>query len=245
MKLHELASGNVSKKYMLQIHIPLMILLYFGLLAISSLTFPGYTITHYYISNMGSPYLNPDGWIIWSIAHGFYGLFMIPAVQYTHHTIKAKLDTSTSRDTQTSTDDSKFNQKLLTLGRLLLIISAIGWLLMCFVPQYKGWGTAHAINAVLLLGGYYFGILFITWLVNRAKIISKKIIRAILFFWVFAPCAILITQLIRIGLGIPIIDSTNNNSLWFINVSTWEWMMLFTIYMAFIILIAGLKESTN
>jgi hypothetical protein len=245
MKFHDLANGNVSKKHMLQIHIPLMILLYFGLLAISSITFPGFTITHYYISNMGNPYLNPDGWIIWSIAHGFYGIFMIPAVQYTHRTIRKQLKPIGSESSQASIRNDQCNQKLLALGRLLLTISAIGWLLMCFIPQYKGWGTAHAINAVLLLGGYYFGILTTTWLVNRVKIVSRKTTKLILFLWIFAPCAILLTQIIRIALGIPMNDSTNNESLWYINVSTWEWMMLFSIFTSFIVLIAGLKESTS
>lgn len=224
---------NWSSKFVHFVYIPIWIASYFIPLFISSLTVPTYTMATEYISNYGSPYGNPDGWVIWSVAHLLNGALMIPMVYYISLHRGAIFDTTHPRF-----------ERLFKFGRLMMYTSAVGWIFMFVFPQYHGlfWNFMHGLNAVMLLGGEYLGLIFWGFLHLKAKQVKRSgKALAILFGW-FAPAGFLLFQSMRLILGIPF-DTPERDLLWIFTIPTWEWALMIGGFAAVIEMICMISDQ--
>jgi hypothetical protein len=230
-------SGNYSRNFMQFFMIPGLIIGYFGALLIAARTFPEYSISTHYISNMGNPYLNPAGWIIWSIGHLIKGLFMVVLVGYGYTRLEKVVDKPILAQA-----------RALSLGRILLYISAIGWMFMCFFPQYHGvfWEIMHAINAVMLLGGYYLGLFFWGAIgVHSHAILNKNWLKLHILFALVGPIGIIISQIFALMSGFSLNETAGSDAYWIFNIAFWEWMLMFGAIASFFAFLLALPERLD
>jgi len=229
--------GKFSRRFAISVQLPMMIGLYVILMIIAVSFFPGgYNITKHYISNGGNLYRNPDGWIIWMVAHVLYGIFMIPLVGYAEKNLIGMNPIPSER-----------NLPMYKRGKKLLFISTIGWILMGSIPQYRGevWSFLHAMNAILLLGGSFFGLFHWDAFLLRSPQISKKAARLITTLSFSGFILILFGIIVGFITGITIDDYLTGEVPWFLKIMFWEWLLLITIMLTFSMLIICIPFTQN
>lgn len=91
-QLKNLLSGRIKKRN-LGLYLICLLILFFSSLLIAELLFPGgYSARHYFISDHGSPHLNPYGAFFFIIGVGITGILLIPyfifIFRQTWHTMK-------------------------------------------------------------------------------------------------------------------------------------------------------------
>lgn len=224
---------QISKQNIFRILIPLMVVLYFGFLYLSSLTFPGYTIWKYYISNMGHPERNPDGWIIWSIGHLINGICIIILGFYLY---------SKANEIRLFFD-GKF--KTSKYGSIFACISGLGFILMCLIPQYQGLDGYHAMNALLLIGGLYLSFIFWNLTIWQLKKIKKMFKIFFTMFSVFAPSGFILSSLISFVLYGSLGACSDGSCFWLLTMQFWEWMILIGGEFALFTLLAIIPENID
>lgn len=226
-KIGALMAGKFSRKGLMAVCLPLMALTYWILQLISIAVFPGdFGLSTHYISNIGNPYTNPQGWLIWSIGHSLNGVFMIPAVLYI------------SREIAPDPSSPRSLSRGYSAGKRFLLICAIGWILMGALPQFTSQFLSfmHGVNAILILGGFYFGMFSWGFYILRQPSFPKwkGWIVNLVAYAVPAGFLIIFGWGSTVGLGLT--ESINGNCPWFFRIQLWEWLMMFFIYADFLIL---------
>jgi len=109
-------------------------------------------------------------------------------------------------------------------------MAAIGTIGLGIIPQFPGLEIPHTINATFAFGGLYLAMFNLGGVLMRDKSIRRlsKTIFVVIGFG--GPVGFCITQLYRIisgGVGriCPWIPCP-----WYLEFSTWEWMLLFFIF---------------
>ena len=214
-------TGNFERKTLTHVIAPLIIITFIGLTAISWIIYPSYNWTTMNISYLGSPNRNPLGWIIWSIGMAATGFLLIPVVPYLHRRV-VKI------------------HKLAYVGTFFLLASLIGMIGIGLIPQFEPdiFNIIHFINAIMALGGQYLclGFYGICFLMEKSIRSNKLLITYTVLGW-FAPIGTIITQSIRFSMGIL------DNTVFILNFSIWEWMLLYCIFLDLILLLFMLKED--
>lgn len=216
-------TGSYERKILTHIIVPLIIITFVGLMAISWIIYPNYNWTTMNISYLGSPSRNPFGWIIWSIGMASTGFLLIPVVPYLHRRV-VKIHI------------------IAYIGTFFLLISLIGLIGIGLIPQFEPdiFKLIHFINAVMALGGQYLclGFYGICFLLDERIRSNKLLIPYTILGW-FAPIGTIITQSIRFSQNIL------DNTVFILNFSIWEWMLLYCIFADLILLMFMLKEELD
>jgi hypothetical protein len=175
-----------------------------------------------FISDLGVPAENPRGWLFWAIGQVLVGFLLIPIVSY----LRRRL--------------SFLNKKWTTLGTFFLYLTPIGAIGLGVIPQFPGEIIAivHVINAILLMSGLYLGVWILAIILFNNKLLQKKSIPIICSAF-GAPIGFLITQGIRL-----FIYSQASTIPFYLSFSVWEWILLYGIFFAGILLIYVVPENT-
>ena len=174
-------SGNFERTTLTHVIVPLLIITFIGLMAISWIIYPNYDWTTMNISYLGSPDRNPFGWIFWSVGIAATGFLLIPVVPYLHRRVV-------------------LIHKIAYIGTFFLIVSVIGMIGVGTIPQFepKIFNTIHVINSAMALGGQYLclGFYGICFLMDERIRSNKVLIPFTILGW-FAPIGTIINQGIR------------------------------------------------
>ncbi|NHI92523.1 MAG: hypothetical protein EAX96_08460 [Candidatus Lokiarchaeota archaeon] len=214
-------TGNYERKTLTHIITPLLIIIFFGSMAVSWIIYPNYNWTIMNISYLGSPYRNPFGWIFFSIGMTITGFTFIIIVPYVHRRLVSI-------------------HKIAFIGTFFFYIAIIGIIGVGAIPQLnlEIFKLIHFINAILALGGFYLCLGFYgICLLLEKKIRNDKLLIPFTILGWFAPIGTIITQVIRFSLSIP------DNSILILNFSVWEWLLLYCIFVDLILLIFILREE--
>ncbi len=219
--LKRIFTGNYSREILTRVIAPLSIITYSVFIAFSWILYPNYDWTSMFISDLGVPAQNPIGWIVWSVGHVLVGIMLIPIISY----LRPRL--------------VSINKKWATIGTLFLYLAPIGAIGLGVIPQFPGEIIAvlHVINASLLMGGLYLGVWILAIILFNITQVQKKSIPIICSAF-GAPIGFLTTQGIRLLIYPP--ESTIPFYLTF---STWEWILLYGIFFACILLIYIVPEK--
>jgi hypothetical protein len=211
--------------------------LYFLFQVISISLYPGdYNIARDYISSGGSPDGNPDGFIVWMVGHVLYGICMGLLLWVDYQKVRGL-----------QPERLKGSRGVVVTGLVFSSVSVVGWLLMGTVPNFHGEGyrVMHGVNAALLLGGYHLGMIYWSITLLHTPSVPKSFSRTVMGLTLAAPIGFIASQaynlLSGIGLG-PAIDGTG---AWFLTIPFWEWMVMFGITAAFVVMSLGLKANAG
>jgi hypothetical membrane protein len=226
LELRKIFLGDFSRRILTFYITPLLIIVFSVFMAISWILYPGFNLTRMEISQLGSPDLNPAGWVFWSIGMGLTGVLYLPIIPYINNRI------------------GKINGKITKMGTILLYVSAIGSIGVGVIPQFAhvSFQTIHVINAGMALGGLYLGMFFWGLPLLKEKIMQKKLVLIAIFGW-GAPIGFIITQSIRLMINVPEILEQISTLPWYFTFQTWEWLLMICIMAAFLILIYAIPEE--
>jgi len=215
--------GRYSRNYYKRYILPISFSIFFTLLIISRIAFPGfYSITTNAISDLGNPILNPfPGWFFFSLAFWSMAILFPPLFLYLHHRL------------------IKIHKIEATLGTISNFVSIFGMILLGIFPNLPEIMTIHLIAAVLSFGGLGLAITFY-WLAIIHDSIQKAMryhhlgIVMILVIITFLLAAISFLGIFEISSEIFLIDIA-----WLLNYPFWEWVLfiLFALQLFFIGLI--------
>jgi hypothetical protein len=196
--------------------------------------YPDYSITKDYISSGGSPYGNPDGWQVWMVGHVLYGIFMGILVWFISRRMHSL-----------QPEGLRGPKSVFQIGRLFLYISVIGWVLMGLVPNWHGdgWKVMHGVNAALLLGGYHLGIIQWSIILLHTRNVSKNFSRIVMGLTLAAPIGFIASQTFNLLSGIGLEGAIDGSGAWYLTIPFWEWMVMFGISGAFVVMGLGLKVN--
>lgn len=211
-----LINGQFSKKFLLFFWVPLMVAVFLTFLLVSMNLCPGYHWTMFDISYLGITYENTQGWIYWAIGMTLTGLLMFPVVPYIYHRL------------------AHINEKQAKIGSGFLYLSAIGLFFLGLLPQNGNIvleDIIHPMNGGFAFGGLFIGMFILEKPILRNKAIKKPLVILMLIFLWGGPIGFLVSQGISFGLD-GIID---NSGPWYLHFSTWEWMLLYSIFAVFLL----------
>ena len=182
-KFFEYMKGNISKKFIFQIYLPLLMLTHYGLIFISWLLFPtDYTLFSNSISQLGIPILNPSGWFLFSLDCWVISILTIPLVIFTYHRMKA------------------FRKNIVKLAATSYMISTIGSFIIGFFPNYDGVIIFHEIFAIITICGSIISLMLYFVVIIRDILKTKKRNHNYLIFC----CILMIIIILSISIGIVI-----------------------------------------
>lgn len=220
-------SGQFIKKHHVLIYGLSVLFLFCCFYVISYLYFPNYTMITNFISQLGLIELNPKGWYFWDIAMGCAGLFVIPLINYMRHRLII------------------FNKLWTQIGYGLFISHSIGMIGLGIFPQFEipVFRFLHILNAVLGLGGLYFGVIcwgipLIIALQRKLTAISPIGYGIYLFLTSGTPLGFGLSRLIQF-LGLDSI---------YLSFSLWEWILFIGILAAFVslwMIVAHTHKNTS
>ncbi len=220
-KIIKFLSGKYSSEFLKKVLGPLSIIIFSVFIGISWILYPNYNWTQMDISYLGHPERNPAGWIFWGLGLILTGIIMFSISGY----IKQRIS-------------SIFGIHA-TIGVLFFYLSSIGMILLGAVPQgqLEVLETLHVTQAVFAFGGLYLGTwTFCIHMLKKEEFRKKAIIMTILAFGTSVGLAL--TQSIRI-LALP----PDSPIPWILNFSLWEWLLLFGIFGAFVVLLFNLPKD--
>ena len=220
-KIIEFLTGKYSGDFLKKRLGPLSIIIFAVFIGISWVLYPDYNWTQMDISYLGHPEKNIDGWFFWGIGLVLTGIIMFTIAGHINHRLSDIFGIHTK------------------IGTLFFYLSAIGMILLGAIPQGQEdiLKNLHIVHAVLAFGGLYLGTwTFCIHMLKKEEFRKKAIIMALLVFGISA--GLVLTQIIRI-LAFP----SRTDVPWILDFSLWEWLLLFGIFGAFIILLFNLPKK--
>lgn len=225
-KIKYLFSGQFSKTFLWLIWIPLMVTVFLSFLLVSMNLCQDYHWTIFDISYLGVTYENPEGWIYWAIGMVLTGVLMLPVVPYIYHRL------------------ALIDAKLTKIGCGFLYLSAIGLFFLGLLPQNGNpvlEDIIHPMNGGFAFGGLFIGMFILEKPILKNKAIKKPLVILMLIFLWGGPIGFLVSQGISFGLD-GIID---NSGPWYLHFSTWEWMLLYSVFAVFLLSALILPKNGN
>lgn len=219
-------TGKISKKTA-GIYLFFYFLVYYSLLFISYLIFiqkQPYSIHSHFISNLGMPIENPRGFLLFSMAEIWNGLFFLPITMFFFRSLSKSLHMD-------SNSNQKKTRKVLKVSNQIAvssgIISGLGTIIVGIFPQDFTSGLTsnflHMIGVNISFFWIYVGVFF-----NFLSLLLRKSLK--LEFPKSYKFALNHLQFIIISLIFWIITNIFHNvepGLW--STFFWEWMMVFSL----------------
>ncbi|MHA1271311.1 MAG: DUF998 domain-containing protein [Candidatus Helarchaeota archaeon] len=192
-----------NKSLLIFVYYPFKIIGYLFLILVSWLMYPNYNIFFHPISNLGNWYLNPTGWIYFSLASIWEGILLIPFFVFLNRILR------------------RIMHPVAYIGTALNLIGAIGLIIISFFPNVTELKLIHNLGASLAFNGFFIGnVLYWGILVKYIRDIKLGLFRTIVF--------LMSTILIPILTGIFIYQFLYANINNVLN-TYWEWIMFFLI----------------
>lgn len=218
-------TGRSPKRFYISFYLPFMVLIFSIFLLLSAIFYPNYNLIDNAISDLGVPYLNPNGWFLWSIGMIFIGLAMIPFIPYLYRRLRT------------------INTYFTKIGISFIIIADIGMIGLGAFPQYEIFLLLHQINAGFSFTGLYLTLFFLGFPVMKDKRIKRPFVGFFSFIGWSGIIGFLTTQIYCIVKENSVFDYVNLGSQWFLNFPLWEWVLLFCVFSSFIILVNILPDK--
>jgi len=222
--------GKYSRRYYYGVLLPITFIIFFGLLIIARLFYPGdYFFLTNPISDLGNHILNPfPGWFFFSLAFWFFSLLYLPLFLYLHKRLVRLQPIKTK------------------IGSYANSCSVLGTILLGIFPNQPESILMHNIAAGLSFGGISIALSFY-WLVVIEDSIKKALqyhhigILMVLIFITFILAAIAFFAVFHIynnlfGAHLYIIQIFGTRFFWLFRFPFWEWT-LFIILAAQLIFI--------
>jgi hypothetical protein len=206
-------AGKTIQKHHILIYGLSVLLLFSCFYVFSYLFFPHYTMLSNFISQLGIIDLNPQGWYFWDMAMGCTGFLVIPIINYMRHRLIL------------------FNKLWTQIGYVLFIGHSIGMIGLGIFPQFKLpiFRILHILNAVLGLGGMYFGV--ICWGVPIIIAIQRKLTEiSPIGYGIY----LFLTGGTPLGFGLSRLIQTLGLDSIYLSFSLWEWILFIGILAAFV-----------
>lgn len=213
---------KVCTSFNKNIVISIYTLIFILFISISWILYPNFDFTEDDISALGHPQQNPEGWMFWSIGMIITGIISL----FFALEIKDQMINEYHRNGK--------------ISLTFLFLASFGIIGLGAVPQFSGdiFYFLHIFHAILGFGGLYLGTWFMILPFSKNEETRKKS-HIMLLMGFGIPICFLIFQGIKISLY-----QVKNPGIWYLNFSFWEWMLLFGIFIAYLILISTtLKNS--
>lgn len=223
-KVKSFFGGDYSRELLTKYLAPLLLINFFLWILIAILGYPGYDMTRMDISYLSiiqkSPY-----WIAWSIGMISTGNLMLSVVSH----FRKNMD--------------YLPKKGVWIMIPFFYLSSYGIIGLGLIPinydyAFQILNELHLIHAIAAFGGFYFGF----WIWILMMIIKKERRKDVIIPSIFAfgpVIGLIITQLIRIALNMPLRDA----EIWILRFSFWEWMLLFGVLGAFMSLLYVTRDD--
>ncbi len=164
-RLKMLLGGNLSKKFVIHIYLPITIGVLIGGLVLARLFFPyieeyPYQWTTSTISRLGWPHENPIGLVFFSVGYCIFGIAMLPLTCYAHKRY------------------AKIKKKRAAAIRAFMVAAFIAVTLIGVIPNYrepKIFLTIHGINALIAFTGFYIAFSLIAILIVQNNKLGNNI----------------------------------------------------------------------
>ncbi|MBD3227680.1 MAG: hypothetical protein GF329_05785 [Candidatus Lokiarchaeota archaeon] len=202
--------GNCSQKFILSRIIPIINILFYGLLMFSSLFFPqDFNIIKNNISNLGNPILNQfPGTLLFTFAF----LVISIALPFVYIYIYRRL--------------VKFFKYTAIPGLIFFFMASVGLFMLSLFPNVGNFVNIHLFSGIFSFACFVTGLIFF-WVVILKNIIVKKS-----WHWPISISAIsiFIGSLLFIVIELGLIQSgIHSSNPWFLGFSFLEWILLFNI----------------
>jgi hypothetical protein len=220
-KLKNLITGKYSGDFLRKRLGPLSLVIFAVFIGISWILYPNYNFIQMDVSYLGHPERNPLGWIFWSFGLVLTGIIMLSITGYIYQRLSSIFGIHTK------------------IGVLFFYLSSIGMILLGSIPQGQAEivKTLHVVHAVFAFGGLYLGTwTFCIHMLKKEEFKKKARVMTVLAFGVTIGLAL--TQIISI-LAFP----ESSQIPWILEFSLWEWLLLFGIFGAFVILLFNLPKD--
>jgi hypothetical protein len=220
-------TGQISKKAA-GIYLVFYFLVYYSLIFISCLIFvqiKPFSMLSHFISHLGMPDENPRGFLFFSLAEIWNGLFFIPMTMFFYRNL--------SRDLifDSNPDKKPRKKKIIKVSNLIAvysgIVSGLGTVIIGIFPQDFSHGFdsnfLHLIGVNISFFGIYIGVIF-----NFLSLFLRKSLK--LEFPKSYKFSLIHLQFISVSLIFWVVTNLMHNlepGLW--STYFWEWMMVFSL----------------
>jgi len=226
MKLIKLFRGDISQRTLTRYFVPAILGIFLFFLFLSYLLEPlnvsyPYDWTTSTISRLGWPHENVVGWIFFSLAFIFLGIFTLPLVSYYSRKFRS------------------LNKRWARILSIMLFLTCIGLFLLGTIPNFnmdKIFFIIHMVNAFLSFIGLYTMSIIIGVLIIRNKtqgIVSRKFVVTYAVLLVYGFLALILMVLVNPQKGIWYYVHDRATPL-LLSIPFWEWQaFLIGVFLGF------------
>lgn len=222
-------TGQFSKKAA-GIYLVFYFLIYYSLIFISYLIFvqiKPFSLLSHFISHLGMPDENPSGFLFFSLAEIWNGLFFIPMTMFFYRNLSRDLIINSNSNPTKKTRRKKKIKVCNLIAVYSGIISGLGTVIIGIFPQDFSLGFdsnfLHLIGVNISFFGIYIGVFF-----NFLSLFLRKSLK--LEFPKSHKFSLIHLQFLSVSLIFWVVTNLLRNlepGIW--STFFWEWMMVFSL----------------